>query len=84
MIPPAGAPIDESPIGAWLGVAYVVLCLTLWYPIDRWLHRHGHEYITTEFREVLNSGGWRAVVMVGLIGGALMIALYHFFWQRNI
>lgn len=77
-------PIDESPIGAWIGLAYVMVCLTLWIPIDLWLHRHHHEYITTEVRELLEGGGWPAVGFVVAVGAVIGLGLYHFFYQRNI
>ena len=76
--------IDESPIGAWLGLAYVVACLLLWVPIDLWLHRHHHEYITTEVRELLESGSVWAVVFVCAVGAVLALGLYHFFYERTL
>lgn len=75
---------DESTIGAWLGGIYVMLCLVGWIPIDLWLHRHHHEYITSEVRELLQAGGWGAILFVVLSGAVLALALYHFFYQRNI
>lgn len=74
---------DESLIGAWLGIAYVVAVLVGWVPIDMWLRRHHHEYITTEAREVLQSGGWRGVIFCFLVAGVVGVGLYHFFWQRQ-
>lgn len=76
--------IDQSPIGAWLGGIYVCVCLLGWIPIDIWLHKHHHEYITTEVRELLRGGGWGAIVFVCLVGAVLGLAFYHFFYQRNI
>lgn len=76
--------IDESPIGAWLGAIYTCACLLGWIPIDRWLHRHHHEYITTEVRELLEGGTWKAILFVFLVGGILGIAFFHFFYERQI
>lgn len=75
---------DESLIGAWLGLGYVLACLVLWIPIDLWLHRHHHEYITTEVREVLENGGWTAVAFVVAVGAVIALGAYHFFYQRNL
>lgn len=73
---------DESLIGAWLGGVYAVVALLGWIPIDLWLHRRGHEYITTEVRELLKGGGWGAVIFVACVAAVLGVALYHFFYQR--
>lgn len=75
---------DESNIGAWLGLIYASICLVGWIPIDLWLHRHHHEYITTEVRELLQSGSWSAVVFVMLVGAILALAWYHFTYERAI
>lgn len=74
---------DESPIGAWLGLIYAVLALTGWIPIDLWLARHHHEYITTEVRELLAAGGWRAMLFMTCVGAVLAIGGYHFFYQKD-
>ena len=76
--------IDESTIGAWLGAIYASLVLVCWIPIDLWLHRHHHEYITTEVRELLQGGGWAAIIFVLMVSGVIGVALYHFFYQRQI
>lgn len=74
---------DESNIGVWFGLICVALTLLPWIPLDAWLQRHRHEYITTEFRELLTNGGWIALIAMFFIGGMLAVAAYHFFWQRG-
>lgn len=76
--------IDESNIGAWLGAIYACAVLLGWIPIDLWLHRHHHEYITTEVRELLQGGGVGAVVFVCMVGAVLGLGFYHFFYERQI
>ena len=76
--------IDESQIGGWLGGIYVLICLVGWIPIDLWLHRHHHEYITTEVREILEKGGIGGIIFVMLVGAVVALALYHFFYERQI
>lgn len=75
---------DESNIGAWLGLICVALALLPWIPMDLWLKRHHHEYITTEAREALQSSGPFGLVFCGILGAILGVALFHFFYQRNI
>jgi drug/metabolite transporter (DMT)-like permease len=74
---------DESLIGAWLGLSYVMLCLSLWIPIDLWLKAHHHETISTETRELLKSGSWEAMLFMGMLGAVLSIGLYHFFYEQS-
>lgn len=75
---------DESNIGAWLGLICVALALLPWIPMDLWLRRHHHEFITTEFREALQGSGRMGLLICGVLGAIFGIALYHFFYQRNI
>lgn len=75
---------DKSNIGAYLGLVCVALALLPWIPMDLWLKHHHHKYITTEFREGLQSTGPLGVVMCAVIGAILGAALYHFFYQRQI
>jgi len=74
---------DESNIGIWLGLICVALALLPWIPFDMWLHRHGHEYITTEFREALQDRGNWGLLICFLVFGILGVAAYHFFYQRG-
>ena len=75
---------DESPIGIWLGLTCVALALLPWVPMDLWLKRHHHEYITTEFREALQDAGPWGMLICFVIGGILAVAGYHFFYQRSV
>jgi hypothetical protein len=75
---------DESSIGIWLGLACVALALLPWIPVDLWLRRHGHEYITSEFREAMQGSGQWGLIICVVIGAILGVALYHFFYQRSI
>ena len=75
---------DESNIGVWLGLICVALALLPWIPMDIWLHRHHHEFITTEVREALQSSGPIGMVICFVVGGLLAVALYHFGYQRSI
>lgn len=75
---------DESNIGIILGLICVALALLPWIPCDMWLKRHGHEYITTEFREALQSSGAWGLVICAVIGAILGMALFHFFYQRSL
>lgn len=75
---------DESNIGIILGLICVALALLPWIPMDLWLKRHGHEYITTEVREGLQSSGPWGLVFCFFVGGILAVAAFHFFYQRNI
>ena len=75
---------DESHIGIWLGLTCVALALLPWIPFDLWLKRHHHEYITTEFREALQSSGPWGLIIAFFVGGILMVAAYHFAYQRSI
>lgn len=75
---------DESNIGIWFGLICVALALLPWIPFDLWLKRHHHEFITTEVRESLQSAGAWGLVFCGVVGCILGVALYHFFYQRNV
>lgn len=75
---------DESHVGIWLGLICVALALLPWIPMDMWLRRHRHEYITTEFREALQDASNWGLLICFFIGGILGIALYHFFYQRGV
>jgi hypothetical protein len=75
---------DESNIGIIFGLICVALALLPWIPFDIWLKRHGHEFITTEVREGLQNAGAWGLVFCFFVGGILAVALYHFFYQRNI
>jgi hypothetical protein len=72
--------IDESNIGVYLWIVLLLLVNT-WIPMDIWLRRHGHEYLTDEFREGLQKPGWNIVLIV-MTFGTLGLFVYHFFIQH--
>lgn len=74
---------DESNIGWWLWLVLLVLFNAIWICMDLWLHRHHHEMLTIEVREVLAGGGWRALAAAAFTGATFSVILYHFFWQRQ-
>ena len=43
--------VDESNIGIWLWIVLILGIVATVVVMDLWLHRHGHEYLTTEFKE---------------------------------
>lgn len=45
--------MDESSIGIWLWFVLFVGVNVTWISMDLWLHYHGHELLTTEFKEGL-------------------------------
>jgi hypothetical protein len=69
---------DESPIGIWLWVALIIGINITWISMDVWLHRHGHEYLTTEFREGLQNELWGPLV-VGLMCFTIGAFVFHMF-----
>ena len=46
---------DESNIGVILWLVLFVVVNAMWISMDLWLRAHGHEYLTTEFKEGLKS-----------------------------
>lgn len=80
---PAGT-TNNSNLGLWLGIAYLVAFLVCWIPIDLWLHRTGRPYITTCVRRLLESGSWYAIIAVCFLGAIAALAAYHFFYERTL
>ena len=74
---------DESNIAWWFWLILFVELNATWIWMDLWLKRHHHEFLTTEIREILSGGGWRALVFVAFLGATFGIICYHFFWQRQ-
>lgn len=70
--------IDESPIGVWLWLSLIVGINVAWISMDVWLHRHGHEYLTTEFREGLRHPVWGPIIVM-LLGATISLFLWHMF-----
>lgn len=50
--------VDKSNIGIILWFVLVVVINVEWIAVDLWLRAHGHEYLTTEFREGLRNPIW--------------------------
>ena len=73
---------DESNIGWWFWLFLFVEVNVTWIAMDLWLQRHHHEYLTTEVREILAGGGWRALAFVALVGATFGLIIYHFGYQR--
>jgi hypothetical protein len=73
---------DESNIAWWFWLILIVGVNATWITMDIWLKRHGHEYLTTEIREILAGGGWSGIIFAAAVGATFGIAYYHFFWQR--
>ena len=71
--------IDESDIPMWLW-GLELLLVNMWIPMDIWLRRHGHEYLTTEFRETLArpiAGPILAVTTFATFG----VFIAHMWWR---
>lgn len=75
---------DESNIGIILWIILLLNVNVQWIAMDWWLHRHGHEYLTTEVREALQSSGAWGLVISFVVGGVLLMAAFHFAYQRTI
>lgn len=74
--------IDESNIAWWFWLVLAVEINATWIGMDMWLHRHHHEYLTDEIREILAGGGWWALIAAAVTGATFGIVLFHFFWER--
>lgn len=46
---------DESHIGVWFWLILFIEVNATWILMDLWLRAHGHEYLTTEFKEGLRN-----------------------------
>lgn len=70
---------DESNIGVWLWVVLLVDINVTWIGMDLWLRSHGHEFLTTEFREGL------ANPLIGpFLFGFTLLTFGAFFWHMYI
>jgi hypothetical protein len=70
---------DESTIGVWLWLVFVVWVGGFALGADLWLRAHGHEYLTTEFREGLKSPLWGPI-----LAGATAFVVVAFVWHMFI
>ena len=57
---------DESDIGVYLWLVLVTLINIEWISMDIWLRAHGHEYLTTEFREGLRNPVWGPFLLAAI------------------
>lgn len=67
---------DESNIGVYLWLALIVVVNALWIGMDLWLHAHGHEMLTDEFREGLKSP-WFGPLLAFLVAGTVAAFTWH-------
>lgn len=68
--------MDESKIGIWFWLVLVLEVNATWISMDLWLHAHGHELLTTEFREGLSEPLW-GPVLAFLVAGTVAAFVYH-------
>ena len=68
--------MDESPIGIWLWLGLLAIVNATWISMDLWLHAHGHELLTTEFREGLKNQLW-GPMLAFLTAGTVAAFTYH-------
>ena len=68
--------MDEAPVGVWLWLVLLVTVNGLWIAMDLWLHAHGHELLTTEFKEGLRHPLW-GPVLAFLTAGTVAAFIYH-------
>lgn len=66
----------------------VILCWIIqlvlmfaWLPMDIWLHKHGYEYMTTEFKEGLKDTLWCPILFFLTAGTAA--AFVGHMWSGN-
>ncbi len=69
--------VDESNIGIWLWVVLLVVVNGIWIGMDLWLRAHGHEYLTTEFKEGLRGGGIWPPLLAGLTAFTVAAFVAH-------
>ncbi len=72
---------DESNIGVWLWVVLLVEINLSWILMDLWLKAHGHEFLTTEFKEGL-SGTITGPILVGATSATVGAFVWHMWSNR--
>lgn len=70
--------MDESNIGIWLWLVLIVGINAAWIGMDVWLSKHGHEFLTTEFREGLQNELWGPLLCF-LVAGSVAAFVWHFY-----
>lgn len=69
--------VDESHVGIYLWVVLIVVVNATWIGMDLWLHVHGHEFLTTEFKEGLKGGGVWPPLLAFLTFGTIAAFIVH-------
>ena len=72
---------DESNIGVWLWVALILGINAAWISMDVWLSKHGHEMLTTEFKEGLR-GEITGPLLCFLVAGTVAAFCWHMLTNR--
>lgn len=73
---------DESPIGIWLWLALLAIIIAYVVGADLWLYYHGHELLTTEFKEGLRHPAW-GPILIFLTTGTVAAFLWHMLNTRD-
>lgn len=68
---------DETNVGAWLWLVLLAVVNATWIGMDLWLRAHHHEYLTTEFKEGLRSGGVWGPLQAFLTFGTIAAFVWH-------
>jgi hypothetical protein len=71
--------INEAPVGVWMWLVIVVLFNAIWIGMDFWLHAHGYELLTTEFKEGLRHPLWGPLLAFATFGTAAAFVFHMFF-----
>lgn len=71
---------DEKPYGIILWAALILFIFLFVLVSDLWLYRHGHEMMTTEFKEGIKNRVW-GPVLTGLFFGAQIGLAFHFYYS---
>jgi hypothetical protein len=75
---------DESLIPLFFWLALLISINVEWIAMDIWLRRHGHEFLTTEIREILQSSGPWGLVISFMFFGTIGLMWFHFAYQRTL
>lgn len=81
MLTAAKVAVDEAPYGVWCWAVEIFL-INLWIPMDLWLGRNNHEFMTSEFKEGLNHPLWGPLI-VGLLAFSVGAFLWHMFHSQG-
>lgn len=73
---------DESSIGIWFWIVLVVGINVVWIGMDLWLYHHGHELLTTEFKEGLRNQLFGPLLCF-LVTGSVAAFVWHMWNTRD-